>query len=158
MNKPFTKYVCDVCGETIDSSKAMLQWAQQPTQASADNSYLEELKYIRICCKKKSCYSPLENKAIRENLHSQGLQLDDCLGSEKIDEVLTFPLGRIITTEMRKPFLEICRRLTLPYYEEARTFFSVANEDGFYHIGDYLKGYICWSPEALKEIIQKYSK
>ena len=159
MDKPFTKYVCDVCGKTIDAKDAVLQWVQRPCKDEPHSPFRDELDSMRICCNREACDSFLEYKAICEKLHFQWVHLDWFLGSDNIDEILTFPMERIIPDSLKEQYLEILRRLTIPYYEEARCYFNSAYQDGVIEdIDGYNKGHISWKPSRLKRIIEEYSK
>lgn len=159
MKKPFSKYVCDVCGKEINLEDAMLQWLQRPTEESKLHPFLEELEAIHICCNRKPCDSGYEQRAIRERLHEQWDHLATFVGTDGIDSLLTFPLERRISKAVQQDFLEIERRLMIPHYEEARQYFSSAYQD--YSIGDlntYKEGHQSWDQYTLKLIIEKYSK
>lgn len=159
MNRPFTKYVCDVCGEEVNVEDAMLQWLQKPTEESESHPFLEELEAIHICCNRKPCDSVYERRQLCEGLHELWDHLDSFVGSDGIDRLLVFPTYRKIPKTLQQDFLEIQRRLMVPYYEEARQYFSSACEDYFIEDLDaYKKGYQTWDQNTLKLIIEKYSK
>ena len=159
MDKPFTKYVCDVCGKTIDTQDAVLQWVQRPSKEFPNHPSYEELEDIRICCNKEKCDMHLENKASREHLHFMWNHLNYFVEPNNIDDILCFPMERVIPQNMKKDYLKILRRLTIPYYEEARKYFSSAYEDGeIENMRAYDEGHISWRPNYLKYIIEKYSK
>ncbi len=154
MKEPFKEYICDVCGKTITVDEAMLQWLQKK---SADST-LETLVDIHICCNRKPCDSYFERREIKEELHEQWDHLNSFAGTEHLDKILTFPCNRIIPYEKRKDFLSIMRRLTLPYYEEARQYFYRAEFDGFSErIRLYEEGHDSWNQQTLKAIIEEYS-
>ena len=53
-----------------------------------------------------------------------------------------------------REYVELMRRLALPYYEEARTLWGLATESGFFEGGgDELWVY---APETLKALIARY--
>ena len=159
MKQPFIKYVCDVCGKTIRVEDGMLQWLQKPADVSEAHPFEEELVSIHICCRKASCYSFYTNRGRKEGLHEQWVHLDTITGSENLDELLSFPLERKISQQSYIDFLEITRRLQLPYYEEARQFFPQAEEDGFcYNLDEYKHGHRSWRQDLLQSIIEEYAK
>ena len=50
------------------------------------------------------------------------------------------------------------RRLAVPYYEEARQYFTRAEYDGFIErLSLYEEGHDSWREQILKAIIEKYS-
>jgi hypothetical protein len=56
--------------------------------------------------------------------------------------------------DMRE-FVEFTRRLTNPYYEEARTYWSQANADEVFADANEIWIYL---PRTLKEIVRRYGK
>lgn len=159
MKKPFTKFVCDVCGKEINVEDAMLQWLQIPTEESEQQPFLEELEAIHICCNRKPCDSNYERRALRESRDEQWNHLEFFIGVDGLDNLLTFPMERKIPERVQQDFLEIQRRLMVPHYEEARRYFSRAGEDYFVEdLDGYYEGHKNWSQHTLKLIIEKYSK
>jgi|GEM_PF-4285699 len=159
MKKAFKNYVCDVCGKEIDVEDAMLQWLQKPIDDSKSDLFLEELEAIHICCNRKPCDRDYEQRALREQLHEQWNHLDTFVGVDGIDRLLTFPMERKIPEKIQQDFLEIQRRLMIPHYEEARQFFPCAQQDySIENLAAYYKGHQTWDEDALRFIIEKYSK
>ena len=154
MKEPFKEYICDVCGKRITVDKAMLQWLQK----KSDESTLETLVDIHVCCNRKPCDSLFEERGIKEDLHEQWDHLNSFVGTEHLDKILTFPCDRIIPDEKHKEILSIMRRLAVPYYEEARQYFTRAEYDGFIErLSLYEEGHDSWREQILKAIIEKYS-
>ena len=56
-----------------------------------------------------------DQRAIAEGLHEQWDHLDSFIGTDNIDEILTLPVNRTIPKEKHEEFLEILRRLMIPY-------------------------------------------
>jgi hypothetical protein len=54
-----------------------------------------------------------------------------------------------------REFVELTRRLTVPYYEEARTLWHAARADGFFAGIDETAAY---SPATLEALVKKYSR
>ena len=159
MKKPFTKYVCDVCGKEINVEDAMLQWLQMPTKESKDHPFFEELEAIHICCNRESCDSGYLHRALRDRHHEQWDHLNSFVGVDGIDRIMTFPMERKIPEQIKEDFLEIQRRLMIPHYEEARQYFSRAAKGGFLEdLEGYWKGHYNWDQYTLKLIIEEYSK
>ena len=156
MKEPFKEFRCDVCGKTIPVEDAMLQWLQR----KKDNSdpFPMTLVDIHICCNRKPCDAIYEHKAVYEDMIEQWNHLEDFIGANNLDDLLTFPIERTIPEEQYTSVLEIMRRLTIPYYEEARQFFSRAAYDGYIEdLNGYKEGHISWRQDRLKNIIRKYS-
>ena len=97
-----------------------------------------------------------------KNLRRQDTHLQDFIGQNGMLRLLSFldlgpyhdPEGQHISrvSDMRE-FTELMRRLTIPYYEEARRYWSKAEEnnyfDGMNEVGIYM-------PDTLKGIIEQY--
>ena len=67
-------------------------------------------------------------------------------------------MNRTIPKEKHEEFLEILRRLMIPYYEEARQYFSRAENDGLIEsLRGFKAGHYVWKPDKLIEIIEEYS-
>ena len=158
MKQPFKHFVCDVCGREINTEDGMLQWLQKPAETADASPSEEELVSIHICCRHSSCYGNYESRARREDLHEQWVHLEDLAGPEDLDELFSFPLERKISQNTYVGFLEILRRLEIPHYEEARKYFSRANEDGLIiDLNGYINGHQSWRQDLLKQIIEEYS-
>ena len=156
MKKPFTEFKCDVCGKTIRAEDAMLQWLQRKKDDS--NPFPMILEDIHICCNRKPCDELYELRARYEDLYEQWDHLERFIGPDNLDELLTFPVERIIPQEKKIDFLEIMRRLTIPHYEEARQFFPNVEHDYYIeNLRDYEDGHASWRQQTLKNIIEKYA-
>ncbi len=156
MKKPFTEFKCDVCGKTIKAEDAMLQWLQRKKDDS--NTFPMTLVDIHICCNRKPCDAIYEYRQIKEDLIEQWNHLERFIGPDNLDELLTFPVERIIPEDKKLAFLEIMRRLTIPHYEEARQYFPDVEYDYYIeNIGEYEEGHASWRQQTLKNIIEKYS-
>ncbi len=156
MKKPFTEFKCDVCGKTIRAEDAMLQWLQRKKDDS--NPFPMILEDIHICCNRKPCDELYELRARYEDLYEQWDHLESFIGPDNLDELLTFPVERIIPQEKKIDFLEIMRRLTIPHYEEARQFFPNVEHDYYIeNLRDYEDGHASWRQQTLKNIIEKYA-
>ena len=156
MKKPFTEFKCDVCGKTTRAEDAMLQWLQRKKDDS--NPFPMILEDIHICCNRKPCDELYELRARYEDLYEQWDHLESFIGPDNLDELLTFPVERIIPQEKKIDFLEIMRRLTIPHYEEARQFFPNVEHDYYIdNLRDYEDGHASWRQQTLKNIIEKYA-
>ncbi|KXB06572.1 hypothetical protein AKJ51_03475 [candidate division MSBL1 archaeon SCGC-AAA382A20] len=94
-----------------------------------------------------SCYQH-RNKEDRQDMH-----LNHFTGSEGLwslnDEFLIHKNGVEV-----EEWAEICKRLHIPYYEEARLYFDMAGKDGYWpSTNDFGESTI----NTLKAIIEKYS-
>ena len=142
MLKPLEEFYCDTCGGLIETPK---------------NGYLvfdsnEERKYhsFKIVHHQQRCITELPRSYSLERILST-----DGLGI-LMSWVHLGSLEERDVSEVASPkeFAEFFKRLHLPYYEEARKYFSLARRDGMLDGNS-----IGWhSPNTLKDIIAEYSE
>jgi hypothetical protein len=83
------------------------------------------------------------------------------LGAEGVVEMLSFlDTGKVLQPEYRghhvadlREWVQLARRLFVPYYEEARQFWSRADEAGLFDGANEISPYV---PENLKRLIELY--
>jgi hypothetical protein len=153
MLKPLKQFVCDQCGQIIESpEKGWVEWRQNERKAygfrivhHATSSPLRE--------EGKNCYDYTGHHGRMD------LPLDSFINH--IPQLLVFldvgpyhePEYRGIKVKDMREFLEFVRRLTVPYYEEARLYWEKAICDDFFY--DFNPVYI-YTSSSLKEVIEKY--
>jgi hypothetical protein len=157
MLKPLEQWYCDKCGEVIASARdGSIEWLVEDDVADAFRVVHRAGASPRY--PGGDCYFHTAHRGRHER------QLDGCVGPAGLPYLLSFlDLGpvhdpneeRTMRVRSVREFVEIMRRLTLPYYEEARTLWGLATEDGFFDAG----GNEIWvySPDTLKTLIERYS-
>lgn len=140
---PLVQFVCDSCGGTIEPGHGRLEWLEHDHVARS----------LRIVHHGESCQSPPQQQGRRE------LPLDDFAGPDKLASLYGFisvaPNGEnTATPEHQEEFTEILRRLTMPYYEEARLYWNKAMTDGFFGSASDAQIY---SSTSCKALVQSYA-
>lgn len=156
MLKPLEQWYCDYCGEVIASAReGDIEWLVEDDMA-------DDFRIVHRASASPSrpggnCYYHADDRG-RHDMH-----LDKCAGLAGLPWLLGFlDLGpvhdpdqqRTMRVRSVREFVEIMRRLTLPYYEEARTLWGIATEGGFFE-GDRNEIAV-YLPETLKALIAQY--
>jgi hypothetical protein len=157
MLKPLSQWLCDRCGEVIRQPKdGYLEWIM-------DDEGAHSFKIVHHAPKSPlkpdgDCYHHTRHH------HRRDMHLDLYVGPGGLAHLLPFlDLGRIHDPDEQhsprvknmREFVELMRRLTLPYYEEARVHWSTASEDGFFDSANEVWTYL---PDTLKEIVERYGE
>ncbi|MDY7044050.1 hypothetical protein RVS70_07500 [Virgibacillus sp. M23] len=130
------QWYCDVCGEIINTAKeGMLEWDSFLEEETGAAGYTA--KNFRIIHHKKSSpFKYCQTKSSDVSL-SDG-HLHWFIGSDGLSKLLNLYDYNIVD---HQELNEIIRRLHVDYYEEARPYMGIANEDqqSFdpYQVGDY---------------------
>lgn len=160
---PLKQFICDTCGEIIEKPEdGYIEWRQFRNKET--NMY--EVKNFHIV----HHISALPNKNLSmgcqhldfDNLHDMPLNsfIDE---NYKMANLLRFiDMGDIIIPDYKQThvldvrnFVETFRRLTIPYYEEARLYWNEAKDDGCF---DGASEVVIYSVNLLKGIVDKYSR
>lgn len=156
MLKPLKQFICDTCGQVIEKPEdGWFEWIQvdhtQPRhsfrivhhKSASPRKHLEE-----------GCYQH-GNARGRSDDH-----LHNILEHELIHLLYFLDVGPHHDPDAKDPgvqnmreFLEIFRRLTIPYYEEARQYASIAKKDGYFEQANELMVY---TEDFLRGLIEKY--
>lgn len=147
------QWVCDVCGKIIEKPE------DGYVQFHKDNNG----KYDDFIIVHHLLASPRKN--ISQNgcyIYDLDLDLESFLGEKGIGYLLSFldpgpyhvPDFKSRVSNIRK-WVELMRRLHVPYYEEARLYWNRASADGYFYDSNEI--YI-YSPENLKDMIEHYEK
>lgn len=151
MLTPLTQFICDSCGQVIESpNDGWVEWVG----SFEDNKSVD--KNFRICHHKIQC------QKLARHPHCSDLPLRDVIGNNVHAFIFThLDVGPYHDKESRGPsivdfrqYTDFMRRLTLPYYEEARQWWNEAMKDGYF--GDANEIYI-YLPDNLQRMIQHYS-
>jgi len=156
MLKPLEQWYCDSCGEVIASPReGRIEWIVENDVANAFRIVHHASASPRY--PGGNCHDDTAHHGRQET------SLDRCVGLAGLPWSLSFlDLGpvhdpdeqRTMRVRSVREFVEIMRRLTLPYYEEARTLWGIATESGFFEGGrNEIAVYL---PETLKALIAQY--
>lgn len=151
--EPLKQWVCDVCGRIIESpEEGYVIWNEN------DDGMIDKIRIVHKNAlkngKQEGCDKDLKN-------YPRSSSLVSFLGDE--GKVLFLSLvdpGPNFIKEYKKSisdirlFLEVFRRLQLPYYEEARLYWNKARDAGFFADVNEVSLYL---PKTLKYIVDNYS-
>lgn len=159
MLKPLEQFICDTCGQVIDSPKnGFLEWITTHDPSQRMDFNIIHGKWASPLPGEGKC-SQHETKLGRSDHH-----LDEFIGIKALEYFLPWiDDGPWISEDYKGPQIhylreisELLRRLTLPYYEEARLYFDKAIEDGV--IDDPGNPHTYTSPSYLKTVVDRYSR
>lgn len=146
---PLTQFICDVCKEIIVSPSAgWLEWRCNAQKAC------EGLRIVHHAT--ASPLKPTRNCYYSRRERDGDVALNTCTGPDGLIRLLSFFVdkfdGRGLTSGEAKEAAEIIRRLHVPGYEEARSYFGMALQDG------YIDSIESFSPhrEAIERLIARY--
>lgn len=153
--QPLKSWVCDTCGDPIlsvdDGYVEFIRETEAPYRASQFH-----IVHQRSSSPIGACY---------QHEHARGradLALRDFTGGRGQARLLSFlDVGPEFAPDFEGPgvldlreFTDFARRLTIPYYEEARQHWKAAWRDGFFDGTDGVYGYF---PDQLRLIAERYA-
>jgi hypothetical protein len=161
--KPLKQWRCDGCHQIIESPEH--GWVEWLTTLVDNRVRNREFRIVH-----HAEYSP---RRPRGNCYRYGLgepplpdllattYLTDCIGENAMPYLLMLidpgpyhdKRYQGPTVEDFRAWAEFARRLTIPYYEEARVYWPRAIADGFFHGQNEISIYL---PDTLKSIIKRY--
>ncbi|MEK5146696.1 hypothetical protein MKX53_06600 [Psychrobacillus sp. FSL K6-4615] len=143
--KPKQQWICDNCGEIIESiGNGCLEWWYKGTDL--ENSLIED---FRIVHHDSTCmYDP--QLIFKKGKQAGSMQIEGLVGESGLVYFLGFDVSLI---KNFTDYQEIIRRLHVSYYEEARLYWHLAEEDNFFEGANYIWPYL---PETSLKIIHKY--
>ena len=131
---PLKQFVCDTCGQIIESPEE--GWVEWVCEIDGRNA-----RAFRIChhvaisprCSPEGCYLH-GREAGRSDMH-----LDSFLENPMIELLRLLDVGPHHDPDFTGPrvanvreWTEFARRLSLPYYEQARLYWAIARVDGYF--------------------------
>jgi hypothetical protein len=145
--KPLQEWVCDICGKLVDIDSGWVEWLSP--LGGGPHSF--RIEHNREQCHQHTDAPDRSDTHLHVFLGTEGLQfflsmLDvGLLLDPSGDHMRTLP-------EMRS-FVDTVRRLHIPYYEEARQYFSKVDADGQFSGQNEVSVFL---PETCKAIIERY--
>jgi hypothetical protein len=153
MLRPLQQWTCDYCHLVIETGdEGVLEWLEDQDHRAYGFKIVHSLPASPLRkTREVGCYYYANHPDSAE------ARLDSFLGSDGLAHLLLFlgvgsedrPLQVISTRELA----EFYRRLMLPYYEEARLYWSAATKDGFFADRDQMWPY---REDTLKSVTEEY--
>lgn len=157
MLKPLRQFYCDTCGELIeDPEHGYVEW-DHTNDDDTHRDFGWRIVHHKLHSPRsgtQGCYLNLPaSVALNRFLGPEGQAR--ILAFFDIGEHLNTSGTRIrITDQHMREFIEFVRRVSLPYYEEARRYWRKAEKDGFF---DGANEHWPYTPDHLKRLIEQYS-
>jgi hypothetical protein len=138
MLKSLEQWICDRCGQVIEEpNQGSVEWI--------DDSKTHKASGFKIV--HQSSYAPHDNgECYHYSDHPGRLEdrLEEFIGQNGMVMLLSFlDIGPYLEADYQGPrvkdmreFVEFTRRLTVPYYEEARLYWNQAEQDGLFDGAD----------------------
>lgn len=148
---PLTQFVCDTCGDVIESPKeGWLEWLSSAGKGAHGFRIVHHVGTSGNRCARYGDRSDVADG-----------HLGWFTGERAMPELLRFiDVGPLLEDEYRGPrvkdlreWVELTRRLTIPHYEEARLYWDQAREDGMFDGANEVSPYL---PEKLEQIAKRY--
>ena len=143
MDRPLTKWYCDVCGERIESVQdGYVVWKNEP-------GYVFKIIHQRRCDQRREYPA---SKALEEFLGPEGLTY--LLSKLSIGPIAQngekHQVSRLPDLD---EYVDFTRRVQIPYYEEARKLFGTQSiQDDFYDANEHMP----YWPDRLERMISSY--
>ncbi len=158
--KPLTQFICDHCGGVINKPEE--GWFEWISEASEQGRITYGYKIVH-----HALYSPRREQGgncyyYDHNPKSGSTHLHHLLEPGLVRLLRYLDPGAYIEPDYNGPgikdmreYVEILRRVMIPYYEEARLYWNEAEADGDFQGANEISLY---TPDRLKRIIETYGK
>lgn len=163
--KPLQQWICDACGEVIESpEQGWIEWLTDTTELNSKNQFYHHgFKIVH-----HAAYSPRKPHGTcyhYDHTPPHELKADtyltEFLGYSGIINLLfLIEAGPYREKHYKGPHIkdfrewtELVRRLTIPHYEEARFYMKRADSDGFFEGASEIWIYL---PKTLRQVIKRY--
>ena len=141
---PLKQWICDSCGEIIEKpEEGWFEWYEDKKTSLGTG--------FRIVHHRNSCMYD-DSMLNHQGKTTLDLNLKDVIGTDGLaNSLFRIELSEkdIYTLADLKGFIEILRRLHIPYWEEARLYWDKAYRDGFHDGCDF-------SENTLLSVINEY--
>ena len=163
MLEPLKQFICDKCGQIIEKPEdGWVEWLhrEDPLTGRRKNQGFKIVHHsaaspISDGTRRVRCYH-YDNRADRSDNHLEYFLGDSGLpilygmidsGPDFVDQKYVPEVASV------REYMEFLRRLTLPYYEEARKYWYEAKSNGFFDSGNEVWAYL---PDTLQWLIKDY--
>lgn len=155
MLKTLTQFICDTCGKIIKSpQEGWLEWIRDSKTGKVHSFRIVHHQMASPLKNPEGCYQH-GNVIGRSDDH-----LDHILANPTAELLMHLDIGSYHNPSFSGPYVadfrnyvETFRRLTIPYYEEARLYWDKAIQDGYFVDANEL---LIFTPSFLRELIARY--
>jgi hypothetical protein len=157
---PLKQFICDTCGEIIEKPEdGWIEWIHSDDGMQTEFNIVHHAgSSPRKIFNHEGCYQHGGRNGRMDNNLNQYINpnvimsfLLHFLDIGRHHDPSRNYIGKVNISE----YVELVRRLTIPYYEEARLYWEMAKNDGYFDGENEISIY---SVNFLKGIIDKYSK
>lgn len=149
---PLKQWICDTCRQVIESpDDGWLEWITDDDHAAQG---FRIVHHMPKSPRRNGCYQHGKND------HRQDTHLSDFVGVDGMAYLLALldagycdPNGGCDVKSTRE-FADLVRRLQVPHYEEARLYWSKAEQDGYFDGANQVSPY---TQATLTRIVEQYS-
>jgi hypothetical protein len=163
MLEPLKQFVCDKCGQIIEKPEdGWVEWLhpEDPATGKRKNQGFKIVHHSKASplsdgTRNVRCYH-YDNNPLRSDNHLEYFLGENGLSMlyAMVDPGPHFSDGDDVPEVVDfREYMEFLRRLTIPYYEEARIYWSDAKLDGFFSDGNEYWTYL---PSTLQWLIRDY--
>lgn len=154
MLEPLREFICDSCGRPItDTDNGWVEW----------ESFYDKDRQKVVSRNFRICHHEIKCQKLARHPNCSDLPLSEFLGEMAIVQTTSMlDIGPYHNKDYPGPepddlreFTDFLRRLTLPYYEEARQWWHQAMHDGYFGDSNEILIYL---PKNLKAMIKHYQE
>lgn len=156
MLKPLEEFICDKCNQIINNpDEGYLEWIKLAGKPAAKFRIVHHSLHSPYRDNGWDCYHYTKYKGRMDwklKIFVGNMGLADLLSIIDVEKVFMKDNDDVHFVNDEE-FSEIFRRLQIPYYEEARMYWHIAEQDGYIN---YNSNILAYTPENLKILINKY--
>ena len=161
MLKPLTQFICDSCNEIIEKPEhGWIEWLV--TGARIEDWECHSFRIVHHKSRSpypgwNGCYNYTPATYGKADMHLNHLTEQQEMLIELVSIIGTTckPTFQDIKVAHKGEYLQFVRRLTLPYYEEARLYLNKAIANGYFEEERMAGPY---HPNTLKELVKMYTE
>lgn len=160
MMEPLKQFICDECGEIIEiPEEGFVEWTREMVAGKlytsgfriVHNKFYSPYKQTRAHgCYKYNDHPGRSDTHLEHLLEMPQQYLLSFLDLGQFHDID----GNSCSIKDFREYADFARRLTVPYYEEARLYFDDAMSDGYSECNPYL----IFKEDTLKRMIEEYAK
>jgi len=162
--EPLKQWICDECHQRIDDpDRGHMEWIVDQRDRAAGFRIVHQGRSWPGPVRGEPSASVLDCRRYTQHFGRHDLDLTQFLGTDGLVEMLALlDPGPHHQPDFNGPhvrnvreFVEVVRRLHVPYYEEARLYWDRARRDGFF---EDMNEVVIFLPFTLKSLVEKYRR